>query len=293
MLLNFSILKLYYILTILFIMLILYDYNNINMILMSEKVTYRSANFGLYFSHLWSCSYNRTYVSEYKSQSDEDKIIYKTYYKNPIPYLNGIFVEIGALDGMKYSNSYFFEKSLGWKGLLVEGSPSNCKKLRRNQSIRNRSEILCAAICDSYNTLFIESDAIGGAENELPIRSWVNFTNAAKKRVLCTDLNTLISRYGITHIDVFFLDIEGSELTALKRFNFKVIVNYWIIEFNNKSISEHQQIKSLLYENGYLDCNIYIGKKNKCFEYKFYKEKVKYLKEFESRYYNNNGEKCL
>ena len=30
------------------------------------------------------------------------------------------FVEFGARDGKRNSNSYFFEKSLGWRGLLVE-----------------------------------------------------------------------------------------------------------------------------------------------------------------------------
>ena len=38
---------------------------------------------------------------------------------------NGFFVEAGALDGERGSNSLSLEKDLGWSGLLAEGDPSN------------------------------------------------------------------------------------------------------------------------------------------------------------------------
>ena len=42
----------------------------------------------------------------YLSQSNEDKCLFEKYYDNPIK-CGGTFVEIGALDGLLYSNSYF------------------------------------------------------------------------------------------------------------------------------------------------------------------------------------------
>ena len=36
---------------------------------------------------------------------------------------NGFFVEAGAADGERFSNSLFFDKSRGWSGLLVEANP--------------------------------------------------------------------------------------------------------------------------------------------------------------------------
>ena len=45
----------------------------------------------------------------------------------------GYYVEVGALDGEKLSNTYFFEKELGWTGVLVEADPrqaENCSKTR-------------------------------------------------------------------------------------------------------------------------------------------------------------------
>ncbi len=36
-------------------------------------------------------------------------------------YRNGFFIEVGANNGFNQSNTYYFEKFKGWKGILVEG----------------------------------------------------------------------------------------------------------------------------------------------------------------------------
>jgi len=35
----------------------------------------------------------------------------------------GFFIEAGAYDGVDYSNTLYFEKTLGWTGILVEPNP--------------------------------------------------------------------------------------------------------------------------------------------------------------------------
>ena len=45
----------------------------------------------------------------------------------------GSFVELGAFDGVHNSNSYLLEKCHGWKGLLVEASPTNYLKLASSE----------------------------------------------------------------------------------------------------------------------------------------------------------------
>jgi hypothetical protein len=37
----------------------------------------------------------------------------------------GTFVELGALDGVLFSNTKFYEDTLGWTGVLIEAQPSN------------------------------------------------------------------------------------------------------------------------------------------------------------------------
>ena len=40
-----------------------------------------------------------------------------------LPYKNGFFIEVGANDGFAQSNTYYFEKLRGWKGVLIEPIP--------------------------------------------------------------------------------------------------------------------------------------------------------------------------
>ncbi|MFM6153396.1 MAG: FkbM family methyltransferase, partial [Sphaerospermopsis kisseleviana] len=46
--------------------------------------------------------------------------------------LDGFFIEIGAYDGIRLSNSYFFEK-IGWKGILIEAHPELAKQCKVNR----------------------------------------------------------------------------------------------------------------------------------------------------------------
>src|SRR5258706_11369284 len=35
----------------------------------------------------------------------------------------GVFVDVGAYDGVALSNTYYFEKELGWQGICIEPNP--------------------------------------------------------------------------------------------------------------------------------------------------------------------------
>lgn len=43
----------------------------------------------------------------------------------------GFYVECGALNGEKGSNSLFFERVRKWNGLLIEGDPTNYAELKK------------------------------------------------------------------------------------------------------------------------------------------------------------------
>ena len=61
-----------------------------------------------------------SYTKKYFSWNSEDKYLNETFFKNKS---DGVFIEIGAHNGIDGSNSYFFEKELGWKGICVEPIP--------------------------------------------------------------------------------------------------------------------------------------------------------------------------
>ncbi len=56
----------------------------------------------------------------YFSQSGEDEFLNNNYFLNK---KDGIYIELGALDGVLYSNTKFFEDNLNWKGILIEPHP--------------------------------------------------------------------------------------------------------------------------------------------------------------------------
>ena len=64
-----------------------------------------------------------------------------------------IFIEIGAYDGITFSNTYLLEKKFGWTGILVECIPSNFKRIALS---RESKSILAAATnkdIDSINVV--------------------------------------------------------------------------------------------------------------------------------------------
>jgi hypothetical protein len=72
-------------------------------------------------SSLTAVGYNIS-VPNWSSQSGEDQHAFNTFFPNQVA---GFYVEMGALDGSMYSNTLAFHKYLGWRGLLIEASPSN------------------------------------------------------------------------------------------------------------------------------------------------------------------------
>ena len=69
---------------------------------------------------------------KYFSRNKIDKEIIKF-----LDYRNGFFIEIGANDGIKQSNTYFLESIFDAKGILIEASASNFEKLIINRSKKN------------------------------------------------------------------------------------------------------------------------------------------------------------
>ncbi len=78
---------------------------------------------------------------KYYSQSKEDSTAEDHYFHN---LHGGIFLEMGALDGVIYSNTKFFEDTRGWRGLLIEPKEEAFRALAGN---RPNSLALNAAVC--------------------------------------------------------------------------------------------------------------------------------------------------
>jgi FkbM family methyltransferase len=144
---------------------------------------------------------------------------------------SGYFVELGANDGRLASNTYYYERSRNWRGVLVEPAPNLFLQCRENRSPDNH--IVCAA-CVSFDykdefvkiiysnsmsvSLNVETDVGDPLAHAELGRQFLRpdetvFTFGAIARTL----NSLLIEAGAPRsIDFLSLDVEGSEIEVLK-----------------------------------------------------------------------------
>ncbi len=186
------------------------------------------------------------------SQCNEDIYLFHKYF-NHLPIQYGIFFEAGAMDGIKFSNSLFFEKYLHWNGILVEPNPYQFNLLQNN---RPNNHLINTIISNSQNKLLFEySDtihsAVSGVVDTLPPEHYSKYLNhipTTKIYLQPLSLTHILKNSPFQHIHFFSLDVEGHELNVLLSFDFSFPI--YLILLENLS-SENNQCKSLLQNNGF------------------------------------------
>lgn len=154
------------------------------------------------------------------SQNGEDIVLWSLFKDQEVP---GFFIEVGALDGLRFSNTYAFEES-GWSGLCIEAHPDYITLLRKN---RPNSIVIHAAVgsedCDSVD---FYANARGSLSTLNPLleeefRKYGDyFSGWEVRKVPLRTLNSILEEYHIEPpIDLVSIDIEGTELLALRGFD--------------------------------------------------------------------------
>jgi FkbM family methyltransferase len=151
----------------------------------------------------------------YYSQHGEDLILDEML-KNQ---KSGFFVEVGCIDGRKFSNTLAFEER-GWKGICVEAHDGYIQALTENRP--NSVVCHCAAGEADEDTVFY-ANARGSLStlDKTKEKEWKKgykdyFSGFEEQKVSKVRLSTLFNQLGVTDIDILSLDIEGYEIEALK-----------------------------------------------------------------------------
>ncbi|MDZ8239675.1 MAG: FkbM family methyltransferase [Nostoc sp. ChiQUE01a] len=159
-------------------------------------------------------------------------------------FKNGFFIEVGANDGYQQSNTYFLEKILGWRGILVEGIPNlyqKCKRIRTRSSVYN-----CALVSPQFPDSSIEmhyanlmSVVTGSLKNQQSqiqhIQTGLKLQKIEQSYTVKVPAKTLASILDefpdLPSIDFFSLDVEGYELDVLLGLNLeKYQPKYMLVE---------------------------------------------------------------
>jgi len=143
----------------------------------------------------------------------------------------GYFVELGANDGLHQSNTLYYERYRGWRGVLVEPIPHNYLLCRAHRS--RDTHIFCNA-CTSfdYKEKFVELVYSNLMSASIGLESDVldPFAHARRGKILlgpteanfvfgspARPLNSILTEVNAPQlIDFLSLDVEGAEIDVLK-----------------------------------------------------------------------------
>lgn len=189
---------------------------------------------------------------KYYGQYQQDKYLDKLFKRKT----NGTFFDIGAHDGITFSNSYFFEKERNWKGICVEPIPEIFDKLNQNRNcikvngcisdkvgsekfLRVKGELvdteMLSGLVNDYDARHLERidreiEEYGGSKEEI--------------EVTCYNINQLLKDNNIQQVDFFTIDTEGNELKILETIQFDQFdFDVFIVE-NNYETEEINQLMS-------------------------------------------------
>jgi FkbM family methyltransferase len=151
---------------------------------------------------------NWTVNRESYAQHDEDKLI-----ELLLPEGVNNFIDIGANDGVLFSNTYKFAKE-GAKGLCIEPSPSAYRKLRLNHIFHKKVKCVNAAISNKNGKIFLNEDGY-----ESTLSRVTNEKSHKSNEVSCYTFDEILNKNSdLQKIDLLSIDVEGHEKEVIEGF---------------------------------------------------------------------------
>jgi FkbM family methyltransferase len=194
------------------------------------------------------------------SQCQEDIFLNERIFKNK---RNGVYIELGALDGVTYSNTKFFEDSLNWKGILIEPHPDMFTFLQttRPNNFLFNSLVSCHKEPLEYRYFVNCRAAVSGVENTLPQshfdvyfdsdNEWHKSLPQNKIVMKPKSLTEIVRETQLAHIDLLSLDVEGHEYEVLQSWDFSIPIDVILIEMLDAYPDKDQLCRDILLKNNY------------------------------------------
>jgi FkbM family methyltransferase len=204
-----------------------------------------------------------SHLSRYRSQCLQDVYLDRWVFEG---MRGGVFADIGAHDGITYSNSYFFESVRGWTGICIEPNPDVFARLTAN---RRCQALQCCVAAEEgivpFRKLSGHSEMLSGIaanyhpehreriERELKEFGGDSLTIDVPARTF----PGIAAASGLSVIDYLSIDTEGGELGILRTIPFERLrVHAISVECNFED--ERAPMESFLKQRGY-DLEIVLG----------------------------------
>lgn len=198
-----------------------------------------------------------------RSQWGEEQIIIDRFFPG---VRGGIYVEIGAYDGLRFSNTLRLDTCLDWTGTLVEGNRKIFQLLRENAArTRRRASLWHGAVCappKNFTMFASRGTAVAGDQSQMDAvfsKTWAGMHNSDRNnprafvRVPCFPMSYFLA--AVPHVHFFSLDVETAELEVVSTLDFTVTsVDLFMVEWPRTLSERAWKIRRALVNVGYVEC---------------------------------------
>lgn len=161
---------------------------------------------------------------------------------------DGWFMEFGAMDGLRASNTLLLEREYGWSGIMSEPNPRYNRTLPQNR--RCRIDLRCVSDHTGGMVKFQCADKSGWPGMIGYIYREAN-SRGNVIDVETVTLNDVLDQHDAPrHLDYISIDTDGSEHMIMQAFDFaRHSATAWTIEHNQMAWRE--DIRTLMESHGY------------------------------------------
>ena len=169
---------------------------------------------------------------------------------------DGLFVDVGANDYKRYSNTYYLETELGWSGLALEPQTKFSSDYAKH---RPRTTFVPLFVSDSSNS---ETVLHVPGNNDLIASSSAAFVqeeggnDLVPVRANTTTLDDVLERSGVSQIDFLSIDVELHEPQVLRGFSISRYRPRLVCIESHPEV--RQQILDYFTHNGYVVLGKYL-----------------------------------
>jgi FkbM family methyltransferase len=183
------------------------------------------------------------------SQNGEELLLWNFFGRKH----SGFYVDVGAYDGVAFSNSYFFE-AIGWRGVLVEAAPhlhAAAAEARPNSRV-----VHGAAGNRSGAIRFTVAEGDGGVatlSSAMPDLARIAREGGRTREIEVPVLTLDAILDGVTEpIDFVSIDVEGGELAVLEGFDMQRFAPR-VLVIEDNSAGADRRVPDYLAAHGYVE----------------------------------------
>lgn len=175
------------------------------------------------------------------------------------------FIQVGANDGVRYDDLYFFVTPYRWKGLVIEPLPDMYARLvcnyldypdviPLNVAVHPSSKSVTLYHVNKKSFLKYPDWASGSASVNKShlIKYGISEEDISEQTVECKSLMEIAGNYDFLDVDMLQIDVEGFDFEIIKSIDFDRLKPRLIkFEWMNLSARDKKDVTALLILNGY------------------------------------------